>query len=192
MAHIAYIRVSTADQRTERQLADVGIDFAEHEIFEDHTSGKDFNRPAFEKMMAYVRKGDTIHVHSNDRLGRSTADVIRIVEELNARGVKIQFHKEGLTAESGSPMTKFFLTVLAGASQFEREMMLERQREGYAAARAAGRVPGRGKSQKIDRAGIMAALNAGGSVRETAKQFNVSTHTISAIKREMRAQEEQQ
>ncbi|RRW62459.1 recombinase family protein [Pantoea dispersa] len=180
MAHIGYIRVSTAQQHSERQLAGVQLD----RTFEDKLSGKDTNRPGFQAMMQYVREGDTLHVHELSRLGRNTADVLNTVEVLNQRGVAIQFHKEGFTADKSNAMGKLILTVLAAVATAEREMMLERQAEGYRAAKEAGRIPSRGNSTTIDRAGIKAALAAGQSVRGVAAAFGVSTNTVQRIKAE--------
>lgn len=184
MAHIAYIRVSSIQQNTERQLADTGITF--DKTFTEKESGKSTEgREAFRAMMDYVREGDTIHVHEISRLARNTADLLATVETLNKRGVRIQFHKEGITTGDNSPAGNFMLSTLAGVAQMEREMMLQRQREGYEAAKAAGRIVGRGNGKATPRAEIVAALAAGGSVRQVAKDWGVSTNTVSRIKKEM-------
>lgn len=180
MANIGYIRVSTIQQHTDRQLADMQLD----KVFEDKLSGKDTDRPAFRAMMDYVREGDTLHVHEISRLGRNTADLLATVEKLTQNGVAIHFHKEGIITGNNSAVSNLILTVLAGVAQMEREMMLERQREGYLAAKAAGRIGARGKGRSIDREGISAALVAGGSVRKVAEQFGVSTRTVQNIKAE--------
>lgn len=177
MANIGYIRVSTVQQNTDRQLAGVTLD----KVFEDKASGKNTQRPQFEAMMNYVREGDVLHVHSIDRLCRNTADLLATVEQLTERGVSVHFHKEDF--KTGNMM----LTVLAAVAQMEREMMLERQREGIAAAKAAGRIAKRGNGKAIDRAGIAAALANGGSIRSVAKDFSVSTQTVQRIKKEQEA-----
>lgn len=183
MAHIAYIRVSSVQQCTDRQLVDTGIQF--DKLFTEKASAKDTNREAFTLMMEYLREGDTLHVHDISRLCRSTSDLLSTVETLTKRGVTIQFHKEGITTGENSPTGNLVLTLLAGISQMEREQLLLRQREGYNAARAAGRITGRGNGKDIDRTGIIAALTAGRSVRSVAVEFSVSTNTISRIKKEM-------
>ena len=182
--HIGYIRVSTAQQNTERQLAGLELD----KVFTDKTSGKDTDRPEFKAMMLYVREGDVLHVHSIDRLARNTADLLAIVEQLTEKGVIVEFHKEGFKTGKNSPAGNLMLTVLAAVAQMEREMMLERQREGYEAAKAAGRVTARGNGRDVDtkRPEIIKALNNGGSVRSVAKEFSVSTNTVQRIKKEMK------
>ena len=135
--------------------------------------------------MEYVREGDTLHVHEISRLARNTADLLSTVDTLSKRGVAIQFHKEGIKTGDNSPTGNLVLTLLAGIAQMEREQMLLRQREGYEAAKAAGRIAGRGNARNIPRAEIVAALESGGSVRSVAAEFCVSTNTISRIKKEM-------
>lgn len=180
MANIGYIRVSTVQQNTDRQLAGVTLD----KVFEDKASGKNTQRPQFEAMMNYVREGDVLHVHSIDRLCRNTTDLLATVEQLTKRGVSVHFHKEDFKTGKNSPAGNMMLTVLAAVAQMEREMMLERQREGIAAAKAAGRIAKRGNGKAIDRAGIAAALANGGSIRSVAKDFSVSTQTVQRIKKE--------
>lgn len=181
MAHIGYIRVSSLQQHTERQLAGVQLD----KVFEEKVSGKDLNRPALQEMLQYVREGDTIHCHDLTRLGRSTIDVLTLVDELSARGVSVHFHKENLVTGNDNATSKMILTIFAAVATAEREMMLERQREGYAAAKEAGRIPGRGKGKNVDRDGIADALKAGGSLNTVAAQFGVGRSTVQRIKAEL-------
>ena len=116
---------------------------------------------------------------------RNTTDLLSTVDALTKRGVAIQFHHEGIKTGDNSPTGKLVLTLLSGICQMEREMMLLRQREGYEAAKAAGRIAGRGNGRHIPRTEILAALASGGSVRSVAADFGVSTNTISRIKKEM-------
>lgn len=183
MAHVSYIRVSSLQQCSDRQLIDAGISF--DKVFTEKVSAKDTRRDAFISMMEYLREGDTLHVHDISRLARNTADLLSTVDILNKRGVAIQFHKEGIRTGDNSPTGNLVLTLLAGIAQMEREQMLLRQREGYEAAKAAGRIAGRGNSRNIPRAEISAALAEGKSVRSVATEFNVSTNTISRIKKEI-------
>ena len=182
MADIGYIRVSTTQQHTDRQLADVQLD----KVFEDKASGKNTDRPEFKKLMEYVREGDIIHVHSIDRLARSLPDLRRLIDDWKDHGISVKFHKEGLIfdADNGNAISTLMFSMLGAFAEFERKMMLERQADGYQAARAAGRVPGRGKGRSIDRVGIKAALAAGCSVRSVAAQFEVSTRTVQNVKGE--------
>lgn len=186
MANVGYIRVSTADQNTERQLDGVTLD----KTFTEHVSGKNTDREQLQAMMAYVREGDTLHVHSIDRLGRNTRDLLNIVEDLKARGVKIHFHKEGQTIDGVNPFGELMLTVLAGVAQMERTMMLSRQKEAYDVAKAAGKSIGRGNQKNIDRAAILADLAAGKSLRNTAKDNGVSLNTIYRVQQEAKAAQE--
>lgn len=183
MANVGYIRVSTTEQNTERQLDGVTLD----KVFTDKVSGKNTNREGLAAMLAYVREGDTLHVHSIDRLGRNTRDLLNIIHDLKGRGVAIQFHKEGQTVSNNNPFGDLMLTVLAGVAQMERDMMLSRQREAYDVAKASGKKIGRGNAKSIDRAAIIADLAAGKSLRLTAKDNGVSLNTVYRIKQEWEA-----
>ena len=140
MSIINYIRVSTADQNSARQLVDVPCD----KVFEDVGSGKDTKRDGLNVMLDYVREGDVINVHELSRLGRNVEDLLKIVKSLNARGVTVNFVKEGLSFNGDSNAVQdLMLHMLSAISQFERSLLLERQREGIAIARAAGKYKGR-------------------------------------------------
>ncbi|HGY5078113.1 TPA: recombinase family protein [Citrobacter gillenii] len=181
MTDIAYIRVSSIQQDTDRQLANMTFD----KTFTEKLSGKDTKRPQLQAMLDYVREGDTVHVHEVSRLGRNTKDLLTIIDTLTTKGVTVWFHKENIKAGAQGDMTgNLMLTILAGVAQMEREMMLTRQAEGYAAKKAKGEPAGRGKSKSIDHEGIASAIAAGGSVRSIAKAFNVSPNTVQRIKKE--------
>lgn len=177
MANIGYKRVSTLAQSNDRQLVGIELD----KVYEEKTSGKDTNRPVLNEMLGYIREGDTLHVHSLDRLCRNTLDTLQLVRDLNTRGVAVHFHKEGLIAGTDdSAMSRMMLTIFAAVAQAERETMLERQRE----AAAVNPTP-RGYGKNVDRDGIKAALNAGGSINAVAAQFNVGRSTVQRIKAEV-------
>lgn len=132
---IGYIRVSTVDQNTERQLEGVELD----RVFTDKASGKDMNRPQLQEAIKYARDGDTLIVHSMDRLARNVEDMLRLVRELNAKGVSIEFMKERLVfSGKDDPISMLMLTMLGGFAEFERSLIRERQREGIAIAKAKG------------------------------------------------------
>jgi DNA invertase Pin-like site-specific DNA recombinase len=137
-----YVRVSTIDQNTARQLLDVPCDHT----YQEKVSGKDQNRPQLTAMLDAIREGDLINVHDLSRLARNTRDLLEIVERIINKGVSIKFHKEGLFFEAGKkedPYQKLMLTMMAGFAQFERSLILERQREGIAIAKADGKYQGK-------------------------------------------------
>lgn len=179
MAQVGYVRVSSVDQNTERQLDGVTLDKA----FTDKESGATTDRPQLQAMLEYVREGDTIHVHSIDRLARSLADLLKLVEELNAKGIHICFHKEQLefTGES-NPMQKLMLSMMGSFAEFERSMIRERQAEGIAKAKAKGVYKGRVKT--VDDESIREAVTGGLSFRKTAEELGVS---LSTVQRAMKA-----
>lgn len=137
---IGYIRVSTQEQNTIRQevlMKSLGVD----EIYIDRMSGKNANRPELQKMMEYVRKGDTVIVESISRFARNTRDLLELVEKLTAKGVEFVSRKEAI--DTTTPTGKFMLTVFGAVAELEREYILQRQREGIAIAKANGVYKGR-------------------------------------------------
>lgn len=140
---IGYIRVSTLDQNPDRQLEGVQLS----KVFIDKASGKDTQRPQLEALLSYVREGDTLVVHSMDRLARNLDDLRRMVQQLTGRGVRIEFVKESLafTGED-SPMANLLLSVMGAFAEFERALIRERQREGISLAKQRGVYRGRKKS----------------------------------------------
>lgn len=148
MANIAYVRVSTVEQNEGRQIEAL----KKHNIDDDgwfieKVSGKNMDRPKLQEMLKYVRKGDTVYIHDFSRLARSTKDLLTIVEELKAKGVHLVSNKENL--DTSTPNGKLMLTMLAAINEFERENLLERQREGIALAKEAGKFKG-GQVKRID------------------------------------------
>ncbi len=138
---IGYVRVSTLDQNTERQLDGVTLDRA----FTDKASGKDANRPALQEALRFVRDGDTLIVHSMDRLARNVLDLRTIVEDLMSRGVTVQFAKESLTftPDGASAMSTLMLNVLGAVAEFERS---ERRRmQGFRRQTSRGRTGSAGR-----------------------------------------------
>ena len=124
---IGYVRVSSVDQNTVRQLDGVPVD----KDFTDKASGKDTNRPQLQAALDYLRDGDVLVVHSMDRLARNISDLLHTVETLNRRGVVVEFVKESLTfTGDDSAMSKLMLTIMGGVAEFERAMIRERQLEG--------------------------------------------------------------
>lgn len=140
--YIGYVRVSSADQNEARQLKALE-DFEKpmHRIFIDKCSGKNTDRPELRKMLDYVRDGDVVVVSEYARLARSSADMLRIVNDLQEKGVEIISLKEQL--DTTTPQGRFMLTVFAGLAELERETIRERQKEGVAIAKAQGKYKGR-------------------------------------------------
>lgn len=173
---MGYVRVSTADQNTERQLDGLQLD----KVFTDHASGKDTNRPQFQAMRSHVREGDELVVHSMDRLARSTVDMLNVVDELTAKGVRVRFVKEGLTfGDTNNPCNDLMLTVMAAVAQFERALLLERQREGIAIAKTKGvykgRVPSLNEEQALE---VDRRIAEGESASALAREYGISRATV--------------
>ncbi|GAW86768.1 conserved hypothetical protein [Bathymodiolus platifrons methanotrophic gill symbiont] len=137
-----YIRVSTVFQNTDRQLINVACD----RTYEEKVSGKDINRPQLKAMLQNIRSGDKINVHELSRLARNTQDLLKIVDQIVSTGGTIHFHKENLIFngdKKDDPFQKLMLTMLGAISTFERDLILERQREGIAIAKSKGKYKGR-------------------------------------------------
>lgn len=176
---VGYIRVSTVDQSTARQLDGAELD----ETFTDKTSGKDTNRPALQAALKHMRSGDVLVVHSLDRLARNLGDLLKLVEELNGRGIAVEFVKENLVFgdEAASPMAKLQFQMMGAFAEFERSLIRERQREGIAIAKANGVYKGHGRKRVLDAAQVEAIrgrVGAGGNVSAIAREFGVSRPTL--------------
>ncbi|EGQ8249204.1 TPA: recombinase family protein [Vibrio parahaemolyticus] len=177
MAHIAYLRVSTTDQNTDRQLTDSGIPF--DKSFTDKCSGGSTKRPALEALKDYVREGDTIHVHSIDRLARNLVDLKQLINDWTNQGVSVRFHKENLSFNAGGSdhMSELMLNMLGAVAQFELAMIQERRQEGIEKAKAAGRYKGR-PTNKTNHQRISELRSQGVSLRKIAAQVGVSLSTV--------------
>ena len=137
---IAYVRVSTVEQNEARQieaLRNYGID----KWFTEKVSGKDTNRPELQKLLEYVREGDTVYIHDFSRLARSTKDLLEIVETLRSKNVNLVSNKENL--DSSTATGKLMITMIGAINEFERQNLLERQKEGIAIAKKDGKYKGR-------------------------------------------------
>lgn len=138
--NIAYVRVSTLEQNEARQreaLQKFNID----KWFIEKASGKDTKRPKLQEMLEYVREDDTVYVEEFSRLGRSTADLLAIVQQIEDLGAKFVSVKENF--DTKTPAGKLQMTMMAAIAEFERAMILERQREGIAIAKREGKYKGR-------------------------------------------------
>jgi DNA invertase Pin-like site-specific DNA recombinase len=173
---VAYIRVSSYDQTTERQLE--GIEF--DRTFEDKASGKDTERPALKACMKHLRAGDTLHVHSIDRLARNLKNLQDIVEDLTSRGVVVHFHKEGLTfSGEESPMQKMMFQMMGAVAEFERSLIRERQMEGIRNAQKKGtRFGAKAKLTDEQVETIKERIAQGGQKKTLAEEYGVSRQTL--------------
>jgi DNA invertase Pin-like site-specific DNA recombinase len=173
---IGYIRVSSIDQNTARQLDGVQLD----KVYTDKASGKDTNRPQLQAALDYVRDGDVLAVHSMDRLARNLSDLLKLVESLNARGIAVEFVKENLVfTGDDSPMAKLMLAVTGAVAQFERSMILERQREGIFKAKQAGKYRGRQSTMTAAQVQVIRDRVAAGEKKAAlARECGVTRQTI--------------
>ena len=179
MANIGYIRVSTDHQNTERQLDGLDLD----KIFIEKQSGIKKEREQLKAMIDYVREGDTVFVHSIDRLGRSLIDLKKIVEQLKNKGVSVVFHKNKLEfmADKSNSTHELMFNIFASYAQFERDMIKERQAEGIAKAKAKGVY--KGKARKVTDKQILDTLSEGVSIRKTAELLGCGISTVQRVKK---------
>jgi DNA invertase Pin-like site-specific DNA recombinase len=173
---VGYVRVSSDDQHPDRQLDGVALD----RVFTDHASGRDTARPALAAVLTYVRAGDTLVVHSMDRLARNLEDLRRLVRDLTGRGVAVEFLHEPLTfTGDDSPMATLLLSVMGAFAEFERALIRERQREGIALAKRRGvyrgRQPSLTSAQVVD---LRQRAAAGEPKAHLARAFGVSRATV--------------
>jgi len=178
MANVGYIRVSSFDQNTDRQLSGIALD----KSFEDKASAKDAKRPRLQACLDFLREGDTLHVHSIDRLARNLIDLQQIVDTLTKKGVAVKFHKEKLefTGKDGA-MQMLLFQVTGAFAQFERSLIRERQREGIAAAKAKGKrlgAPSKLDPEKL--AEIRSKLAQGANKKALAAEYAISRTTLYA------------
>ena len=181
--NIGYIRVSTIDQNGDRQLADVNTD----KTYKDYASGKDTNRPELQKMLndiesGLIREGDTIVIHSMDRLARNLDDLRKTVSIIIAHGVAVQFYKEGLTfTGEDNPMAQLMLNLMGSFAEFERSLIKERQREGIAAAKTRPDSPYKGRKKALSPAQakeMVARIKAGEKKAVIAREYKITRETV--------------
>jgi len=137
MKKYGYIRVSTAEQCTDRQIISMTeLNIPPEDIFTDKLSGKNTARPALQKLLATVKNSDTVIVESVSRFARNTRDLLDLIDKLTAKGVEFISQKENI--DTSTPTGKFMLTVFGAVAELERGYILQRQREGIAAAKIRG------------------------------------------------------
>lgn len=188
---VLYLRVSTLDQTTanqERELREVaermGCEIVH--VYKDHgisgAKGRD-KRPAFDRLIrdAAQRKFDMVMAWSVDRLGRSLRDLVSFLSELHALHIDLFLHQQGL--DTTTPAGKAMFQMMGVFAEFERAMIQERVRAGLKRAVSEGKQLGRPRIPEELEQRILAALEAGGSVRKTAAKFGVDPSTVQRIKR---------
>ena len=174
---IGYRRVSSTDQSTARQLDGLALD----QTFEDHASGSTIDRPQLQACLATLRPGDTLVVHSMDRLARNLQDLLALVSTLTARGVRVEFIKEAqVFTGSRSATGDLMLGILGAVAGFERAMIRERQAEGIAIAKQKGVYKGRRPALDAVQVAKLRADAAQPGVNRTklAKDYGISRETM--------------
>ena len=175
---LAYVRVSTIEQNEERQL--IALErYNPDKIFKEKVSAKDTNRPELQRLLEFAREGDTIVVHDFSRLARNTRDLLDITEQLKRKGVTLISNKENI--DTSTPTGKLMLTMIGAIAEFERQNLLDRQREGIAIAKEKGVYKGR-KPIEIDDNKFTELYNKymsrGISKVDMAKELGVSRPTL--------------
>lgn len=179
---VGYVRVSTVEQNESRQLITMEK-YNVEKIFSEKVSAKDTNREELNKMLEFVREGDTIVIHDFSRLARSTKDLLHIVELLEDKKVNLISAKENI--DSSTPTGKLMLTMIGAINEFERTNMLERQREGIAIAKSEGKYKGR-KEVKVDNFEeyYTRYLNRELNKTKLAKELGISRPTLDKLIKE--------
>jgi DNA invertase Pin-like site-specific DNA recombinase len=175
---VAYVRVSSVDQNEARQV-EAMVDQHIDKTFMDKCSGKDTKRPQLQAALDYLRDGDVLVVHSMDRLGRSMRDLQNLIADLNARHIVVEFVKEHLAFTGEDlPMSKLMLALLGGVAEFERALILERQREGIAVAKREGRYRGRKHTLTPEQAASLRERAKTENKAALAREFSISRETV--------------
>ncbi|SFS87490.1 recombinase family protein [Brevundimonas viscosa] len=186
----AYCRVSTADQTTDNQVAELraaGFELADHRIITETISGSvaASERPQFARLLDRLEPGDVLLVTKLDRLGRNAMDVRATVERLSVSGVRVHCLALG-GVDLTSPAGKMTMSVIAAVAEFERDLLIERTQSGLQRARANGTKLGRPaaltEAQQIE---VFAKRLAGGSLGALAREFGVTRSAIQRIERRL-------
>ncbi len=176
---IGYVRVSTIEQNEARQLETMRK-FEVEKVFSEKISAKDVNRPKLAEMIEFAREGDIIYIHDFSRLARSTKDLLNIIETLNNKHVNLVSYKEDIDTQT--PTGRLLLTVIAAINTFERENLLERQREGIELAKKRGAYKGRKPIQVADFEKYYTAYKERAlNKTQMAKKLNLSRPTLNKL-----------
>jgi len=176
---IGYIRVSSVEQNTDRQLVDIELD----KIFEEKVSAKTTNRPQLQQMLEHIRENDEIYCHDISRLARNIEDLHRLVREITGKGCSLHFVKENLhfSGDKTDPTQELLMNMLGAVYTFERQILKCRQAEGIALAKEKGKYKGR--PPKINFEEIKRVLNLGNSISKTAEILGVSMSSVQRAKK---------
>lgn len=180
--NLAYVRVSAADQNEARQVEALKK-YDIEKWFIEKISGKDMNRPELQRLLDFAREGDTIYVQDFSRLARSTKDLLELVEMFREQNIHLVSLKENL--DTSTPTGKLMLTMVAAINEFERDNILERQREGIALAKARGAYKGR-KAIRVENFGKYydKYLHRDYTKRELADELGISRPTLDKLIKE--------
>ncbi|SHJ16177.1 Site-specific DNA recombinase [Malonomonas rubra DSM 5091] len=178
MAIIGYARVSTADQQLDVQIEQLQTAGCE-KIYREKVSGADISRPQLSALLDYAREGDTVVCCKLDRIARSTKHLLEVVDHLQQKN--IAFRALNINLDTTTPTGKLMLTMLGAIAEFERELMLERQREGIAKAKAAGKYKGRKPTVLAQTKRIVELAEQGKKKTEIAAELNVGLSSVYRI-----------
>lgn len=178
MAIIGYARVSTSDQDLTAQLQQLQTADCD-KVYQEKESGVKADRPELAAMLDYVRAGDTVICCKLDRIARSTRHLLEIVELLEKK--EVAFRVLNINLDTSTPTGKLMLSILAAIGQFERELMLERQREGIRIAKEAGAYKGRAATARAKSREIIDLAGIGIKKEEIAKRLNIGVASVYRI-----------
>jgi DNA invertase Pin-like site-specific DNA recombinase len=173
---LAYIRVSTVEQNTDRQVIEAD------KTFTDKVSGANTNRPALKQLKDHVRSGDIVICHDISRLARNLLDLKELITFFTGKGVSVQFIKEAMTfsSDKSNPMNELMLNLLGAVYQFERDIMKQRQAEGIAIAKKKGVYVGRNTSMRL-KSSIIESYKSGTSQRNIARDLETSLSNVQRV-----------
>lgn len=176
---VLYARVSTIDQNTDRQTVNSDVE----KVYIDKMSGKSMERPQLQAMLDFIREGDEVIVHSMDRLARNVKDLLTLVDQIKSKGASLYFEKEQLKFspdKEENSMQKLMMTMIGAIAEFERNLILERQREGIAIAKEKGAYKGSKKKltpsqiEELNKIYLKKEI----SVSELGKKFGISRKSV--------------
>lgn len=178
MAIVGYARVSTSDQDLTAQLEQLEAAGCDR-IYQEKESGVKQDRPELAKMLDFVRADDTVICCKLDRIARSTKHLLEVVEQLEKR--EVAFRVLNINLDTSTPTGKLMLSVLAAIGQFERELMLERQREGIRVAKESGAYKGRKPTAMMKSQQVLDMSNQGAKKGDIAKKLNIGVASVYRI-----------